>query len=213
MIRLYSAVVCPFAQRPRALLAHLGVPYEEIEIDLRDRPEDFLSMTPTGKVPLLVEDDLLLYESRYLMEYLAEAHDWNEALSDDVRLRARQRLGMARWDEVVVPAWYSALEEGGIPAERADSIRGELEQLERTVESTPRASLPGLCCATHWLRMRLLADHSPLPEWVDEERPRLAEWLDGAVELDAIRDTSPDEDRLRRDYLRHYVSDPAGAPA
>lgn len=208
MIRLYMHPACPFAHRPRALLARFDVEHEEVEIDLDDRPEEFLSLTPTGKVPLLVEGDLVLYESSIVDEYLADRFDWDRAWPDDPAARARQRLAMERWDAVVLPAWYRSLKEGGpIAVEERQAVEGELEQLDRTIRlrtGDGADTLLGFHCATHWIRIRALADYSEVHERI-RERTASAEWLDRAADLDAVRATSPDEDAIRATYLERYV--------
>ncbi len=37
-IEIYSAALCPFAQRSRLTLSEKGVPFELIEIDLQNKP-------------------------------------------------------------------------------------------------------------------------------------------------------------------------------
>jgi len=208
MIRLYMHPACPFAHRPRALLARLDVEHEEVEIDLDDRPERFLSLTPTGKVPLLVDGDLVLYESSIVDEYLADRFAWDHAWPDDPDARARQRLAMERWDAVVLPAWYRSLKEGGpIAVEERDAVEGELEELDRTIRHRTEEgadTLLGFHCATHWIRIRALADHSEIHERI-RERTASARWLDRAADLDAVQATSPDEDAIRATYLERYV--------
>jgi hypothetical protein len=50
---LVSFPLCPFAQRVRTLLEHKRVDYEIKFVDLRNKPEWFLKLSPLGKVPLL----------------------------------------------------------------------------------------------------------------------------------------------------------------
>ena len=38
-ITLYSAVVCPYAQRAAVALKEVGVEYETVNIDLNNKPE------------------------------------------------------------------------------------------------------------------------------------------------------------------------------
>ena len=98
MLSLFSADACPFAHRTRALLTHLGVEFQVREIDLQNRDPEFLKISPTGKVPLLVDGGTVLYESRIINDYLAEKLDWATAYSADPAERARQRYGAApRW--------------------------------------------------------------------------------------------------------------------
>ena len=75
--RLMSYETCPFAQRSRAMLLETGVPFELEEIDLKDKPDWFVEMSPTGKVPTLevTADDgtqVILFESLVINEYLDE---------------------------------------------------------------------------------------------------------------------------------------------
>ena len=87
MLKIYSAEGCPFAHRSRALLSHLGVPFELHEIDLANRDSEFLKLSPTGRVPLLADGDFVLYESQIINAYLAEVHGWERAFANNPRLR------------------------------------------------------------------------------------------------------------------------------
>lgn len=61
--------------RARWMLQELGVPFEAVTVDLRKgehrRPE-FLALNPGGKVPVLVDGELVLSESIAILLYLAE---------------------------------------------------------------------------------------------------------------------------------------------
>ena len=155
-MKLYSAQVCPFAQRTRALLVHLDVPFELHEIDLRNRDPEFLRLSPSGRVPMLVDDGFRLYESQVINEYLAEAYGWRSALASDARLRAYQRLAMKQWDEIVVETFYDSMGAGGIidPKLRG-RVERELDQLAMTVDADEKRvhTLLGFHCAPHWARM------------------------------------------------------------
>ena len=106
MITLYSAAVCPFAHRTRALLTHLGVDFQAVVVNLKDHDPEFLKLTPTGKVPLFIDGDAMLYESRVINDYIAEKYGFADAYDGDVFRRARQRLAMLQWDEVVLGPFY-----------------------------------------------------------------------------------------------------------
>lgn len=58
-LTLVSHALCPFVQRAAIVLAEKKVAFERIDIDLADKPDWFLAISPLGKVPLLkvVEDD------------------------------------------------------------------------------------------------------------------------------------------------------------
>jgi len=208
MLEIYSAEVCPFAQRTRALLTHLDVPFELHEIDLDDRDPDFLGLTPTGKVPLLVDGEVRIYESQIINEYLAEKHAWEPAWAGDPYLRARQRLAMKQWDDVVLPAFYGSLREtGDLDASRRDEVSGELDELSRTIGlMVPEVeSLLAFHVATHWARMRWLRAHTGVVELV-EGRPTVLGWLDRTLEIPAVQRTLPDREETVRRYEEHFVA-------
>lgn len=50
---IYSASVCPFAQRSRMVLLEKGVDFELTEINLQEKPVWFAEISPQGKVPVL----------------------------------------------------------------------------------------------------------------------------------------------------------------
>jgi glutathione S-transferase len=60
--------------RPWLLMRMLGVPFEERQVRL-DRPEsrgEILRHSPAGRVPILLHDDLAIWDSLAIVEYLAE---------------------------------------------------------------------------------------------------------------------------------------------
>ena len=56
-IQIYSATVCPYAHRSRLALLEKGIPFELIEIDLQNKPDNFTDISPYGKVPALKYGD------------------------------------------------------------------------------------------------------------------------------------------------------------
>lgn len=205
MITIYSANACPFAQRARALLTHLGTDYKLEEIDLDNRDPEFLKMSPTGKVPFLVDGRVKLFESRVINDYLAEKLGFDGAYSDDLELRALQKLLMARWDEVIAPAFYGSLRDPqGFDAK---AVRPELGWMAATVNRMKDdvENLAGFHAATHWARMDWLRDLTPLPGVIDEY-PALRAWLDRAVAQPAVQQTLPDRDALVTRYRERFAA-------
>jgi RNA polymerase-associated protein len=72
MMVLYSGTTCPFSQRCRLVLFEKGMDFEIRDVDLFNKPEDISVMNPYGQVPILVERDLILYESNIINEYIDE---------------------------------------------------------------------------------------------------------------------------------------------
>lgn len=75
MIKIVSFKICPFVQRVTALLEAKEVPYELEYISLRNKPQWFLDLSPTGQVPVLVtESGEALFESDAIIEYIVEVY-------------------------------------------------------------------------------------------------------------------------------------------
>jgi glutathione S-transferase len=91
--------------RPWLLMKQLGVAFDEITIplDLPDTREKVLKHSPAGKVPILIDGDVTVWESISIMEYVGEAYGapiWPE----DRKARA-----MARSVAAEMHAGFSAL--------------------------------------------------------------------------------------------------------
>ena len=73
MIKIVSFKICPFVQRVTGLLEAKKMPYELEYISLKDKPEWFLKLSPTGQVPVLItENSKALFESDAIIEYIDE---------------------------------------------------------------------------------------------------------------------------------------------
>jgi stringent starvation protein A len=92
MMVLYSGTTCPFSQRCRFVLFEKGMDFEIRDVDLYNRPEDISIMNPYGQVPILVERDLILYESNIINEYIDERFPHPQLMPADPVMRARARL-------------------------------------------------------------------------------------------------------------------------
>ena len=92
MMVLYSGTTCPFSQRCRFVLFEKGMDFEIKDVDLFNKPEDINVMNPYGQVPILVERDLVLYESNIINEYIDERFPHPQLMPADPVMRARARL-------------------------------------------------------------------------------------------------------------------------
>ncbi len=92
MMVLYSGTTCPFSQRCRFVLFEKGMDFEIRDVDLYNKPEDISIMNPYGQVPILVERDLIHYESNIINEYIDERFPHPQLMPADPVMRARARL-------------------------------------------------------------------------------------------------------------------------
>ena len=51
-LKLISHKLCPYVQRAVIALSEKGVPFERIDIDLANKPDWFLKVSPLGKTPV-----------------------------------------------------------------------------------------------------------------------------------------------------------------
>lgn len=72
---LYYAQRSPYARKVRIVLAEKQLPYEPKETDINNKSREFLNLSPIGKVPVLVdENDLVFWDSTLIVEYLDETY-------------------------------------------------------------------------------------------------------------------------------------------
>ena len=99
MMVLYSGTTCPFSQRCRFVLFEKGMDFEIRDVDLFNKPEDVNVMNPYGQVPILVERDLILYESNIINEYIDERFPHPQLMPGDPVARARVRLFLFNFEK------------------------------------------------------------------------------------------------------------------
>jgi glutathione S-transferase len=105
-VRLIDAARCPYCARVRVALAEKGLEYETVEIDLSDRPAWVYELNPVGRVPIL-DDSFVLPESEVIMEYLEERYPEQALLPADPHARARARLLVHRFDDLLGRDYYA----------------------------------------------------------------------------------------------------------
>jgi glutathione S-transferase len=71
-LTLISHGLCPYVQRAVIALKEKGVSYERIDIDLSNKPDWFLAISPLGKTPVLLADKQPIFESAVICEYLED---------------------------------------------------------------------------------------------------------------------------------------------
>jgi len=76
-LTLISFPLCPFVQRAIIALKEKGVDFAVEYVDLANKPDWFLALSPLGKVPVLKVErpgkpDAVVFESAVILEYLEE---------------------------------------------------------------------------------------------------------------------------------------------
>jgi glutathione S-transferase len=103
-LTLVSFDLCPYVQRAAIVLAEKRVAFVRRDIDLADKPDWFMKLSPLGKVPLLLVGEDVLFESGPIVEYLDETRD--PALhSPEPLTRARHRAWMEVGSAALSDLW------------------------------------------------------------------------------------------------------------
>ena len=127
MMVLYSGTTCPFSQRCRLVLFEKGMDFEIRDVDLFNKPEDISVMNPYGQVPILVERDLILYESNIINEYIDERFPHPQLMPADPLMRARARLMLFNFErELFVHVHVLENEKGKVAEKAMEKARTEI---------------------------------------------------------------------------------------
>ena len=129
-LKLVSHKLCPYVQRAVIALAEKGVPFERIDIDLANKPDWFLKVSPLGKTPVLLVGDHAIFESAVILEYLEESEARPLHPSDALR-RAEHRAFIEFGSTVLndIAGLYSAPDGAAFKA-KAAQLEARLAQLE-----------------------------------------------------------------------------------
>ncbi|WP_295803662.1 glutathione S-transferase family protein [uncultured Microbulbifer sp.] len=194
MIKLYGTPPTRIL-RVMWLLNELGLEYEMHPVDLmkgEGHSKEFLALNPAGKVPVLVDGDLVLTESAAIQLYLAEKHPEAGFIPESLEDRAQ----MYRWmfflmTEIEQPLWRIA---------RHTFIYPKDKRLPQDIELAKQD-----CRAM----VDVLEQHMQGREYIVGDRPSVADfnaaytldWVNGAGLLDGAP-------RLK-EYLKFMYARPA----
>jgi len=136
-LHLISHDLCPYVQRAVISLSEKGVAFERTYIDLADKPDWFLAISPLGKTPVLLADDVPIFESAVILEYLEETQP-NPLHPSDPLERARHRAWMEFGSATLndIAGFYSAPDEKAFAAKTA-ALRSKFERLEGELRTGP----------------------------------------------------------------------------
>ncbi len=107
VMTLFSSQTCAYSHCARFVMFEKGVTADIVYFDPTDPPEDVIELNPAGTSPTLIERDLVLYDSRIIMEYLDERFPHPPLHQMDPVSRAHARMIIKRIDQ----DWYQLLDE------------------------------------------------------------------------------------------------------
>lgn len=75
MNKLFTFRRCPYAMRARMALSYAGIEVPHIEVDLKNKPQELLDISPKATVPVLVINNKIIDESLDIMRYAMAQND------------------------------------------------------------------------------------------------------------------------------------------
>ncbi len=135
--KLISHKLCPYVQRAVIALNEKGVAFERIDIDLSNKPDWFLNISPLGKTPVLLVGDTAIFESAVILEYLEETQ-LKPLHPADPLIRAEHRGWIEFGSAVLVDiaGFYATRDEATFKA-KAALLEQKFARLEARVAASP----------------------------------------------------------------------------
>ena len=135
---LYTYRRCPYAMRARMALQYAGIQVEHREIDLRNKPQSMLRLSPKRTVPVLDVDGLVLDQSLDIMYWALKMSDpdgWNILDENIARtwIEKNDELFKSLLDQYKYPNRYPKLNQAVV---LADAMALMLEPMESALGSS-----------------------------------------------------------------------------
>lgn len=136
-LKLISHNLCPYVQRARIVLDEKSVPHEIEFIDLANKPQWFLAISPLGKVPVLLADGEPIFESAVIAEYLDEVTE-SSLHPEDPFEKAHNRawIEFASNTLSVIGSFYSAKDQQTFEL-KIELLRTRFRTLEDALDNGP----------------------------------------------------------------------------
>ncbi len=195
-IKLYDFPSSPNCQRVKVVLEEKKLAYETIRVDLRKNEQkepEFLKLNPRGKVPVLVDGETVLYESRIINEYLEEEYPEPPLMPKEPARRAKIRLLMDYALTELIPP-HQKLRQQMLKDENerdqaeVESAKRELIDMLQKFEQDP-TDQPYLAGDFSLLDAAVIPRFLRLAEWNilnDPSLPRLGKWLERMKERPSV---------------------------
>src|ERR671939_1670651 len=153
------------------VLHEKGVSFDTYEVDLANKPEEFLAASRTGKVPVLVADGVSIYESNVINQCLDEVFEVPKLLPEDPKERAYARIWMTSADDFFQTVFIASTgRERGFAEERIEealeklraTLAGAEEHLRGREYLVNEFSLADIAYAGNFVRLRELAERGAI---------------------------------------------------
>lgn len=209
-VRLISHKLCPYVQRAVIALTEKGVAFDRIDIDLANKPDWFLKVSPLGRTPVLQVGDAAIFESAVILEYLEETEP--KPLHPADPLRRAEHRGWIEFGSAVlndIAGLYSAPDEAAFKAEAAQ-LDARFARLEARIAASPwfDGAAFSLVDAVFGPVFRYFDVFDEIGEFgILADKPKLARWRASLAARPSVKSAvSTNYSALLRDFLKRRNS-------
>ena len=217
--KLVSFKVCPFVQRVAITLQYKGIDYDIEYIDLGSPPEWFLAISPLKKVPLLIVDSTVIFESAVINEYIDEAYQ-PMLHPEDLLLKAINRSWIEFSNNISLYTFELTIKEKKNDFENIlEELLKGFDQVEDYLNAKPffngeQFSLVDSSYAPIFQRLEFLAQiYKPIIS--SKRHPKLVKWKDSLLSLNAVKHSTEEEIQnlyyqllwTRQGYISQFLSE------
>jgi glutathione S-transferase len=212
-LKLISHKLCPYVQRAVIALTEKGVAFERIDIDLANKPDWFLKISPLGKVPVLTvatdKGEVALFESNVICEYIEETQAGAKLHPQDPLARAEHRAWMEFGSVTLSDLWGLETAKGAATFEaKREAVTAKFARVETALGSGPyfagdRFSLVDAVFAPIFRYFDVFDEFIDLAVFAD--MPKLRKWRAELAKRPSVKTAvGADYPQLLRAFLRQH---------
>jgi glutathione S-transferase len=212
-LKLISHKLCPYVQRAVIALTEKGVPFERIDIDLANKPDWFLKISPLGKVPVLTvtteSGEVALFESNVICEYIEETQGGVRLHPLAPLRRAEHRAWMEFGSSILGDLWgLETTTDAAVFESKRQAIAAKFARVEAALGSGPffageSFSLVDAVFAPIFRYFDVFDEVADLA--VFRDTPKVAKWRSELARRPSVRAAvGPDYPALLRAFLKRY---------
>ncbi len=203
--RLISFNLCPFVQRSVIALNEKRVDYDIEYIDLANKPDWFLKISPRGLVPVLDLGETQLFESAPIAEFIDETTDGSLMPADAIE-RAQHRAWINVGGDINGPAYRMMIGDEDATRNAAQKAHQELERFENVLGNGPffagdSFSLVDATIAPPLQRMTWAERIEDMG--IFDGLPKVSAWRDALLARESVQKSTVDDiEDIFRAYLK-----------
>jgi glutathione S-transferase len=204
-LKLISHKLCPYVQRAVIALTEKAVAFERVDVDLANKPEWFLAISPLGKTPVLEVGEIPIFESAVILEFLEETQSPQLHPSDPL-VRADHRAWIEFGSAVLndIAGFYAAADQVTFET-KTSQLEQRFARLESRVTAAPwfDGKHFSLVDAVYGPVFRYFDVFDEIADFeILARKPKLSRWRNALATRPSVRAAvSPDYPALLRAFI------------